>query len=167
MRTLTLGTLVVVLLASSLYAQPGQKPPADFRIYANIDAPADGARISRKVPFVIWGWAFECRSGLMPGGQRIGSFQVIFQDAQTGTLFYPSPWEGVWRWTFGWARPDVRRAFAGTACDAVGDRTGFSDQVGSLPPLPGDYIVYVYWRTVDGQDRETSTWTWRRFTFID
>lgn len=151
MRQSVLAVFLLLVLGGSAYGQPTSTPtfPAplqDFKLLTNVDYPnADGtAFISRSQPLTIGGWVFECRSGLVPVMQRVGSTAVNF--SAFGITHVPRDFYitvGV--------REDVKAAF-NAECPAVGAHTGFSITLTDLPP-PGVWNLQVAWATWDGAGR--------------
>jgi hypothetical protein len=146
-------SMIAVLILGSASAS-AQLPdptvaPADFSIKLAVDYPAANAVVSRKAMaygFAAAGWVFECRSGLQPLTERVGSLSVWWGEPG-GREYHPQDF-GLYGFLH---RPDVAKAYA-SACPSVGDYTGFAIWVSDLPP-PGEWDLRVGIATWDGARR--------------
>jgi hypothetical protein len=149
MRRALISLILVVLGLARADAQssPTSPGPDGFQIFTYLDT-VGGPVISRGAgKMVAQGWAFECRSGLQPVTQRIGSLAVAYSD---GIRTVAPERFGV---PVAIVRPDVARAY-GAYCPAVGSVVGFA--VMADPPPIGVWMVKIAWVTWDGSGRQTA-----------
>jgi hypothetical protein len=115
--------------------------PTDFVLYGSLDVVIvlnQGAH-----PVIASGWIFDCRSGLRPVLERVGSVSMLMVRDGDQSAFFPNV-----RVEAATARPDVLAAY-GAACPSMGQETGYT-LIADIPPPSGGYVVYVAWATWDG-----------------
>ena len=130
--------LLLLLLAPSTPADAASTPPP-FEIRASLDLvqSADGGTITTTTPVILAGTAFECRSGLQPQTERLGTFEVYwtrvymphFGEIEPGTITYLAAV----------SRLDVQAA-AVSSCPSVGTTEGFVLVV-TTPTEPGTWTL--------------------------
>lgn len=166
MRGMRLLLIVVALAsASTAYAQsPTSLAPDAFTVYGSLDVVISGngsASLSLDQPLILAGWAFECRSGLQPQTQRVGTFSVAYMRVyrprfgEIESASISGPWVNV--------RPDVALARNGM-CPSVGDNTGFV-LVASPPSEAGYWTMVLNVATTDGAGHRVD-WEVRRDIFV-
>jgi len=134
--------IVTVTPAAAQIALP-RDPPADFWIASYVDRAVvmDDGRV------LLQGWSFDCRTGLQPATQRIGSVTVHYS-APGGQRYIPDTFQ-LWG---GGERPDVASVYA-PHCPSVGPFVGYGI-IATAPPA-GVWTVTVSWVAFDGAGRQT------------
>jgi hypothetical protein len=124
--------------------------PADFRLEGSLDvAQPSGSQIA------LGGWIFDCRSGLQPITERVGSVSVAFYpDSGFGGASFGPLVPVHYQVLGGFQRDDVL-AGKGAACPSMGNRVGYWIFVSDTLPA-GRYTVHVAWVTWDGAQRQVS-----------
>ena len=142
---MTIARVLVIVAATVAPASAQPAPPADLPRDYLIAGYLDRAVVSDGRA-LLQGWVFECRSGLQPVSQRVGSVSVHYA-APGREPFIPR--------TIALAageRPDVAAVYQ-PFCPSVGNRTGYAI-VTEAPPA-GTWTARVAWVTFDGRDRQT------------
>ena len=149
MRT-RFGALIIIGLLLSLgapaTAQAPPAPPADFQLIGSLDIAV--ALGSDPHPVVGAGWIFDCRSGLRPVLERVGSVSMKMVHNPDGVPVFPS----VRVEPSPMPRTDVLAAYS-SKCPSMGAYTGYF-VIADMPPPPGWYTVTIAWATWDGTGRQ-------------
>lgn len=130
----------------------GVNAPADFKVCGHLDA-ISGANVTAEMTtrtLVNVGlWVFECRSGLQPQTQRVGTVYARWwrllspQHGQSEQVIVQAPATAP--------RPDVAAAYAAT-CPAIGQDVGLNFLV-APPTEAGIWTLDIVVTTSDGAGR--------------
>lgn len=148
-------TYVLFVVASLSVAVPAQAQmtPADYRLLGSLDIVVDSATGSQDTFTVgtpIWysGWNGECRSGLQPQTQRVGTFSIRYSRVDR----IGAPQKPPVLAPFTVQRPDAAAALTGD-CPAIGPNIGYW-LLAPGPTEAGDWYVSLFVTTTDGAGRQ-------------
>jgi hypothetical protein len=150
-------TLAVALLLSFSTMARAQTPltpaPSDYQLIGSLDRVANATTgtgsFTTNALVSTGGWIFECRSGLQPQTQRIGTFSAEYRRIlNDGTdIVIPA---GVMAVEIA-AREDVAKAYQ-FDCPAIGPHVGFNLSI-FPPPVQGQWELKLIVTTADGAGR--------------
>lgn len=154
--------VTLAILAAPAAAQTLPPAPPDYVLIGALDLPVQNL-VTTRADFRVAGWIFECRSGLQPFTQRVGTVTMRFYQPGTDTSVFPASYEVDGNIP----RADVPPYFA-AQCPAVGPYVGYNLKIAttSLPPR-GTWDVQLWWFTTDGAGRTVQHGASRTVTFID